>query len=67
MWNNGMTIIWEHICHLYYKDIENGLKLLKILPGSSGGIFRKPKKIRPLIRQPDMFSFGYNTNTLRIQ
>lgn len=28
MWNAGMTIIWEHICQLFYQDIENGLKLL---------------------------------------
>ena len=45
MWNDGMSIIWEHICQLYYQDIDNGLKLLPRLTNdhvhlSSYGVMR---------------------------
>lgn len=28
MWNDGLFILWQHITHLFYQDMENGLKLL---------------------------------------
>lgn len=28
MWNDGMYIPWQHITHMFYQDMENGLKLL---------------------------------------
>lgn len=28
MWNDGHFILWQHIAHLFYQDVENGLKLL---------------------------------------
>lgn len=27
MWNDGLFILWQHITHLFYQDMENGLKL----------------------------------------
>ena len=28
LWNNGSFILWSHISHLYYEDLECGLKLM---------------------------------------
>ena len=28
MWNNGLFFLWSHIVHLYYEDLESGLKLV---------------------------------------
>lgn len=28
MWNNGQFILWQHISHMFYQDVDNGLKLL---------------------------------------
>ena len=28
MWNDGLFILWQHIAHLFYQDIESGIKLL---------------------------------------
>ena len=28
LWNNGKYLLWQHITQLYYKDLDNGLKLM---------------------------------------
>ena len=29
MWNDGQYILWQHMAHLFYEDVKNGLKLLQ--------------------------------------
>ena len=31
IWNNGFCLLWSHIAHLYYEDLESGLKLVNKL------------------------------------
>ena len=31
MWNNGFFLLWSHIAHTYYEDLESGLKLVNKL------------------------------------
>ena len=31
MWNNGFSILWSHISHLYHDDLESVLKLVNKL------------------------------------
>ena len=31
MWSNGFFLLWSHIAHLYYEDLESGLKLVNKL------------------------------------
>lgn len=28
MWNNGLSVFWQHITQIFYQDLDNGLKLL---------------------------------------
>lgn len=28
MWNNGLSLLWQHITQIFYQDLDNGLKLL---------------------------------------
>ena len=31
MWNDGKSILWQHISQLFYEDTDNGLKLVSKL------------------------------------